>query len=53
MNKVTKLFPEAGATLNEEAIQAHLDAQNGDGWQLVCLDNMTGWYRFFWFKQEV
>lgn len=53
MNKVTKLFPDAGSTLDEAAIQTHLDEQNADGWQLVTLDNMTGWYRFFWFKQEV
>lgn len=52
LNKVTRLFPQAGTTLTEEVIQAHLDEQNADGWRLVCLDNMVGWYRFFWSKES-
>lgn len=52
INKVTKLFPENGGIITEEVIQAHMDAQNAEGWALVCLDNMVGWYRFFWEKAE-
>ena len=50
INKVTKLFPESGATLTEEFIQAHIDALNSDGYYLVGVDNLGGWYRFFWAK---
>lgn len=53
MNKVTRLYPEAGTTLDETTIQNHLDAQNADGWVLVSLDNMQGWYRFFWYKDSI
>jgi hypothetical protein len=52
LNKVTKLFPEGGAVLNEAAIQAHFDELNEDGWSLVAVDNMVGWYRFFWSKEN-
>lgn len=50
INKVTKLFPAAGSSLDETAIQSHFDAQNADGWYLVGVDNLVGWYRFFWAK---
>jgi len=50
VNKVTRLFPVPGGVIDEAVIQAHLDVQNQDGWQLVCVDNMVGWYRFFWSK---
>ena len=51
VNKVTKLFPPPGGTMTEELIQAHIDEQNADGYHLVCVDNMVGWYRFFWAKE--
>lgn len=50
LNKVTKLYPSGGQPLTEEAIQAHMDEQNADGWALVCIDSLVGWYRFFWSK---
>lgn len=51
INKVTKLFPGAGVPITEESIQAHIDEQNELGYNLVALDNLNGWYRFFWAKQ--
>lgn len=48
LNKVTKLRNPTG--LSEEDIQAHIDELNADGWYLVALDNVVGWYRFFWAK---
>jgi hypothetical protein len=52
VNKVTRLCPPGG-TMSEELIQAHLDEQNVEGWYLVSLDNISGWYRFFWAKEIV
>ena len=49
LNKVTKLY---AASLDEAAIQVHFDEQNADGWYLVGVDNLVGWYRFFWAKDE-
>ena len=49
-NKVTKLYPALGNTLTEQAIQQHMDQQNIDGWSLIQVDHMSGWYRFFWSK---
>lgn len=37
--------------LTDEEIQAHLDAMNADGYNLLALDNLVGWYRFFWEKE--
>lgn len=51
VNKVSKL--RNANTLTEEEIQAHIDEQNEDGWHLVAVDNIVGWYRFFWAKEEV
>lgn len=51
VNKVTKLFPSSGNTLDEAAIQAHFDELNADGYYLVGVDNLVGWYRFFWEKE--
>lgn len=49
INKVTTLrLPE---TLTDAEIQSHIDEQNTDGWNLICLDNLVGWYRFFWAKE--
>jgi ATP/maltotriose-dependent transcriptional regulator MalT len=48
LNKITKLYNPA--ELTEQAIQDHLDELNADGWFLVTVDNMGGWYRFFWAK---
>jgi hypothetical protein len=50
VNKVTKLFPDSGGTLNEDLIQAHIDEQNSEGYYMVGVDNLGGWYRFFWAK---
>lgn len=47
INKVTKLY---SATLSEEVIQSHLDSQNTDGWRLISVIDVKGWYRFFWAK---
>lgn len=51
-NKVTKLYPSLGSTMTEEAIQEHINTQNNDGWYLVHVDNLGGWYRFFWAKES-
>lgn len=51
VNKVTTLRPEANAALVDSDIQAHFDDQNEDGWYLIALDNLVGWYRFFWEKE--
>jgi hypothetical protein len=50
INKITELFPQAGQTLNQSDIQAHIDEQNSDSFNLVAVDNLVGWYRFFWEK---
>ena len=50
INKVTTLAPSATVPLTDESIQAHFDAQNADGYYLVGVDNLMGWYRFFWAK---
>jgi len=52
INKVTKLYPPVGGTMSDEIIQDHFDEQNADGWYLVGVDNLVGWYRFFWAKDE-
>jgi hypothetical protein len=49
INKVTTL--RSPQSLTDEQIQAHLDEQNLDGWHLLCVDNLVGWYRFFWSKE--
>lgn len=48
-NKVTTLIMPNGLT--DSDIQAHIDAQNADGWHLVAVDNLVNWYRFFWAKE--
>jgi hypothetical protein len=48
-NKVTSLRNDP---LNDEKIQVHLDEQNALGFRLIALDNLVGWYRFFWEKEE-
>lgn len=50
MNTVTKLYTPG--SMDETAIQTHLDAQNALGYYLIAVDNMSGWYRFFWAKEE-
>lgn len=52
LNKVTKLRSETGNLLTEEDIQEHIDAQNNEGWRLLSIDNLSGWYRFFWEKES-
>lgn len=48
LNKVTSL--RSPNQLTDEEIQAHFDTMNADGWDLVAVDNLVGWYRFFWKK---
>jgi hypothetical protein len=50
VNKITKLY-QAGVTLSDETIQSHMDEQNSEGWHLISVDNLGGWYRFFWAKE--
>lgn len=47
-NKITTL--RSPNQLIESEIQGHLDTQNADGWELIAVDNLVGWYRFFWKK---
>ena len=47
-NKVTTLRYSTG--LSEDVIQTHIDEQNANGYYLVSIDNLSGWYRFFWAK---
>lgn len=47
INKVTTLRT---LLLEDPIIQAHFDEQNAGGWRLVGVDNLVGWYRFFWEK---
>lgn len=49
-NKVTTLFSQTGDSLTEQVIQQHINEQNADGYYLVGVDNLVGWYRFFWAK---
>lgn len=49
INKVTQC--RSSSNLNEEMIQLHFDEQNAEGWYLVGVDNLVGWYRFFWSKE--
>lgn len=48
INKVTTL--RSSQMLTDEEIQTHLDELNADGFHLIGLDNLVGWYRFFWAK---
>lgn len=50
LNKVTTLFK--GKTLTDEDIQEHFDEQNELGYNLITVDNLVNWYRFFWEKEE-
>lgn len=51
INKITKLFPNPGNSLTEIDIQTHIDEQNSNGYYLIAIDNLIGWYRFFWAKE--
>lgn len=53
VNKITKLYPDKGAPITEEIIQAHFDEMNADGWELITISNLDGWYRFYWVKEVV
>ena len=48
VNKVTTI--RNPGQLSDAEIQAHIDAQNTDGWRLIAVDNLVGWYRLFWAK---
>lgn len=50
LNKITRLYPDLGICISESDIQTHLDLMNADGWNLVYVENLGGWYRFFWEK---
>lgn len=49
-NKITTLYPVGGAAITDQRIQDHMDEMNALGWELVCIDSLTGWYRLFWKK---
>ena len=51
VNKITTL--RAPQLLTDAEIQAHFDTENAEGWNLIAVDNLVGWYRFFWEKEEV
>lgn len=48
VNKITTCY---SSNLEENMIQTHLDEHNSLGYYLVAVDNVGGWYRFFWAKQ--
>lgn len=48
-NKITTL--RLSQSVTDEDIQTHLDELNADGYNLVAVDNLVGWYRFFWEKE--
>lgn len=50
INKVTTLTKNQ--SLDDLTIQEHLDEQNALGYYLIGIDNLNGWYRFFWAKTE-
>lgn len=50
INKITTLYPTPGTVISNSDIQEHFDELNADGWQLIAVDNLIGWYRFFWEK---
>lgn len=47
INKVTSIRT---AQLTDVEIQTHIDEQNELGYNLIAIDNLVGWYRFFWAK---
>ena len=49
VNKVTTLRLSQPPT--DADIQAHIDENNAEGYYLITLDNLVGWYRFFWAKE--
>jgi hypothetical protein len=49
INKSTEL--RTPSTINVTDIQTHFDEMNADGWNLIAVDNLVGWYRFFWEKE--
>lgn len=49
-NKITTL--RSPQQLTDAEIQAHLDELNADGYFLIAVDNLVGWYRFFWVKMD-
>lgn len=53
INKVTRLQAPTGGSLTDAMIQEHIDEQNALGFELVAVDNLVGWYRFFWKKEEI
>lgn len=48
-NKITTLRVSQNA-ITDEDIQTHLEEQNTLGYNLIAVDNLVGWYRFFWEK---
>lgn len=49
INKVTTL--RAPSILTDELIQSHIDEQNTEGFYLIAVVDLIGWYRFFWAKE--
>ena len=48
INKVTTL--RIAQNISDEDVQIHFDEQNSLGFELIAVDNLIGWYRFFWEK---
>ncbi len=51
VNKVTSISA-ATKPVSDEDIQAHINAMNADGYRLVSVINLIGWFRFFWAKEQ-
>ena len=49
LNKITTLRLPSVTT--DDDVQSHIDAQNSEGWHLISVVDMGGWYRFFWAKE--
>lgn len=50
INKITTL--RLATPITDADIQSHIDVQNNDGWQLISVIDMIGFYRFFWSKEN-
>lgn len=50
INKITRVYPDAGQTVSDEQVQAHLDEMNTAGWEIVAVIELVGWFRIFWKK---
>lgn len=55
INKITKYTPatasDGQSVHDEQSIQSHLDEQNQLGYYLIGVEEIGGWYHFFWAKE--